>query len=90
MGHDADHVKLRGLSQAADEFLWSLAKDENRVVISKDTDFNVIATRTADGAFLRLAVGNCPNSELYALVREQLASAVLRLNNDERIVEIGS
>ena len=88
MGHDADHIKLRGLSQAADEFLWLLAKDEDRVVVSKDIDFAIIARRSADGSFLRLAIGNCPNSELYALVQKQLASAVLRLANGERIVEI--
>ena len=88
MGHHANHIKLRGLSEAPDDVLWQLAIDENRVMVSKDADFVTLARRGQSGAVLRLAVGNCPNALLYDLVRERLPAAILRLSNGERMVEI--
>ncbi|MBJ7486696.1 DUF5615 family PIN-like protein [Brevundimonas sp.] len=88
MGHPADHIKLRGLAEAADDVLWQLAIDEDRVMVSKDSDFVTLAQRGESGAVLRLAVGNCPNTLLYDLVREKLPAAILRLSNGERLVEI--
>lgn len=41
-GHDAVHVRSRGLHAAADEELFALAKAEGRTIISADTDFGTI------------------------------------------------
>jgi predicted nuclease of predicted toxin-antitoxin system len=47
-GHDSAHVRRRGLATAADEVLLDLAAEEQRVVISADTDFaSLLAMRGA-------------------------------------------
>lgn len=48
-GHDAMHVRERGMSGASDVMLFDLATSEGRVIVSADTDFAMIlASRRAD------------------------------------------
>jgi predicted nuclease of predicted toxin-antitoxin system len=44
-GIDAVHVRERGLMTAPDEQILALALDENRVVVSEDSDFSAILAR---------------------------------------------
>ena len=41
-GHDAVHVRDRGMADAADEQLMALAVTEERVIVSADTDFGTL------------------------------------------------
>jgi predicted nuclease of predicted toxin-antitoxin system len=45
-GHDAVHVHDVGLQQASDDVIFDYAQQEERVVVSADTDFGtILATR---------------------------------------------
>ena len=41
-GHDAIHVRDRGLQSAPDLDVLSLASEEDRIIVSADTDFGTI------------------------------------------------
>jgi predicted nuclease of predicted toxin-antitoxin system len=41
-GHDAVHVRQRGIQRAPDDVVFDLAAQEDRCVISADTDFATI------------------------------------------------
>ena len=43
-GHDAIHVRERGMTSADDETIFALASEEKRILISEDTDFATILT----------------------------------------------
>ena len=55
-GHDALHIRDYGLQTAQDEEIFFLAKTENRILISSDTDF---------GTFLALWLKNKPSLILF-------------------------
>ncbi len=42
IGHDATHVRDYALHAAEDEKIFALGKDENRILLSADTDFGTL------------------------------------------------
>ena len=42
IGHDATHVRDYALQAAEDERIFELGKDENRILLSADTDFGTL------------------------------------------------
>lgn len=83
-GHDAVHVRDRGLSSAQDSTLLDLAASEQRVLVSEDTDF---------GALLALRAVTAPSVILFRRMPDRSAAgllSVLRANLGAIEAELGA
>ena len=88
-GHDAVHVLDQGKGQADVRQIWSEAIAENRIVVSKDEDFFILATRPEDlGRLLWLRLGNCRTQSLLAQLDSAWSSIETAFVSGQRIVEI--
>lgn len=88
-GVDAVHVLDLGYAKAADRLIWEAASGDQRIVISKDEDFVILASRSGDhGRLLWLRVGNCRTFDLI----QRLEASWLRITEEfqrgSRIVEL--
>lgn len=74
VGHDAFHVRDRGLSAAKDERIFSVAAAEHRIIITADLDFSrilAVSGRDSPGLILFRA-GNITDDLMLALLRTTL------------------
>lgn len=89
-GLDAIHVRELGLSGASDTEIWSEARRDGAVVISRDEDF-VARTRRPGGARLVwVRLGNSSNPALLAAVEAGWTEITGRLDAGETLVELRS
>ena len=76
IGHDCVHVRDYGLQSASDEVIFSRAAEENRILVSADTDFGTLLHETGwpgpSVVLLRRTAGD-PSVEL-----DLLAASLLR------------
>ena len=70
-GHDAVHVRERGLAKAADAAICDFARSDDRVVLTFDLDF---------GAILALDVQTSPSVIIFRLTDETAPSVNARLD----------
>ncbi|WP_404425494.1 DUF5615 family PIN-like protein [Nibricoccus sp. IMCC34717] len=64
------HVKDLGLAESSDEQVWSYAKANGLVVVSKDTDFLGLAFLYGPPPkVIRITLGNCSVADLENLFR---------------------
>ncbi len=89
-GHDVVHVNtLRSGLQMPDEAVSEISMSENRVVISKDSDFlNSFVLKRVPYKLLFLTTGNIKNSQLLALFEANHA-VLLRELRHHHVVEMG-
>ena len=94
-GHDCLHVRDRGLQNASDPEILSLAETENRVIVSADTDFGALLAirnkRKPSFILLRKTQGLRPEQIAQQLVailhryEEDLESGCVVTVGDRRI-----
>jgi predicted nuclease of predicted toxin-antitoxin system len=83
-GHDAIHSSACVGLGAADDALLKFALDDERVVVTKDADFE----SPKAGRVLRFRIGNCDTEALLAWLAPQLDTALRQLNAGSTYVEL--
>jgi len=88
-GHDAVHtLDLANKNRSKDSEINTLSLKEQRVVVSKDTDFvESLLISSKPYKLLYINTGNINNKQLQALFSQNLEQIVLYLN-DNRLIEL--
>jgi predicted nuclease of predicted toxin-antitoxin system len=77
IGHDATHVRDLGLQSADDETVLAAAKEQNRILMSADTDFGTLLAHNIDSKpsviLFRRAAGRRPGRQIELLSRNLAA-----------------
>lgn len=94
-GHDAIHLRDRGKQDEPDEVVFALASQEDRVLVSADTDFGtLLALRvevTPSVILMRRLQGRRPEEQAAVLlsvlpsVSDDLAAGALVVIDEERV-----
>ena len=84
-GHEVMHVRDRGLGQASDETIVTIAKAESLVVISKDEDFVLLSDLHGAPQIVWVRIGNCRNVELLAAFDRCWGTLVEAIASGQRI-----
>jgi predicted nuclease of predicted toxin-antitoxin system len=88
-GHEACHICDIGFAGRSDRDIWERATACNEFIVTRDSDFMVLASGSATGGVVRLRIGNCSTPTLLARI-EQVWPEVLRLlAAGSRVIEIG-
>lgn len=69
---DSDHVKTLALTNTDDILIWEYAKENNFVIVSKDSDFHQRSLLYGHPPkFIYLRIGNSPTSKIVQILRDK-------------------
>ena len=84
-------VRDLGLREATDQEIFSAAKRENVIVMTKDSDFVLLLDRLGPPPqIIWIRCGNTSNARLKEILTRTLPKALELLNSGERLVEINA
>lgn len=82
---DSDHVHPLGLDQVLDVEVWSYARDNGFIMVSKDADFSELSLLHGHPPkLIWLRLGNCTTSQIESLLRSNY-EAVEQMNEDPTV-----
>lgn len=75
LGHDAAHVGARGLAKASDEQILEVARAEERVVVTLDTDFHrlLAMSNAATPSVVRIRIEGLDTARQVELIDQIVA-----------------
>ena len=88
---DSLHVRLLGQAGAADNGVWSLAREHDCVFVTKDEDFHRLSVlRGAPPKVVWLRVGNCATRDIADLLRRHVEDlARFETQSEATFLELG-
>jgi predicted nuclease of predicted toxin-antitoxin system len=87
-GHDAVAVREIGLREADDRDIWTYARAERAIVVTKDEDFGRFAAAAPDARVLWVRIGNAVNRVLLARFERAWPEILACLDEGAQIVEL--
>ncbi len=70
---ESTHVKTLGLIHTDDALIWKYAKENNFVIVSKDSDFHQRSLLYSHPPkFVYLRIGNSPTTRIVEILRDNL------------------
>ena len=89
MGQPAAHLRTLGLRHAKDREIFSAARKEGAILMTKDADFVEMVLRLGPPpAIVWLTCGNTSNDALRILLRTAMPRALKLIGSGESLVEI--
>lgn len=85
------HVQSLGLATASDLNIWTFAKRNNFVIVTKDADFyerRIFASRNEPPFVVWIRRGNCSTKQIEILLRQNISSILSLLVNDAGFIMI--
>ena len=80
---DSNHVFYLQLDEAEDAVVWTYAREQGYIVVSKDADFSELSMLHGfPPKLLWLRIGNCRTSDIEELIRSN-QSAIAQLVADD-------
>lgn len=68
---DSEHVKTLALTNTDDSLIWTFAKENGFVIVSKDSDFHQRSLLYGHPPkFIYLRIGNSPTSKIVQILRD--------------------
>ena len=90
LGQPCIQVRDLGMARAQDRDIFSAARDQALVFITKDSDFvELVARLGPPPGIILLTCGNTSTSNIRGLLKGQLATALQLIADGEPLVEIG-
>jgi predicted nuclease of predicted toxin-antitoxin system len=82
---DSTHVYLTGLDQVPDIVIWSYARDNDYVIVTRDVDFSELSVFSGfPPKVIWIRRGNCTTNEIENIMRSNY-DAIRNLEEDESV-----
>lgn len=83
------HVLDAGMEELDDLEIWTRAAGAEQIVVSKDEDFLLLASRAGDtGRMIWVRLGNCRNAPLLAAFDQAYEAIVRAIESGQRVIEL--
>lgn len=80
---DSEHVKTLALTNTDDGIIWEYAKENDFVIVSKDSDFHQRSLLYGHPPqFIYLRIGNSPTSKIVRILRDSF-DLIIQFRNRE-------
>lgn len=80
---NSDHVKTLALTNTDDVLIWEYAKENNFVIVSKDSDFHQRSLLYGyPPKLIYLRVGNSPTSKIIQILRDNFETIIEFANSE--------